>query len=153
MRPGRSDEADGDGGALLFTKLSELPVIEFNDCGAYEELIVSASGFGGGGVGDLRAIGDTGRDDGFGDAGRIVGVDFAGDMDFDVDGAGAGVFNGGGGIIPLLWSTLVAIGRDMDISGPSLIGAGARRLITFGTPGLDFSRTEKNGILIEAIVI
>lgn len=39
----------------------------------------------------------------------------------------------------MLWSTLVTIGRDIEISGPSLIGAGARRFTTFATPGLDLS--------------
>lgn len=61
--PGRNDgdgdRGDGDPCPVDLTKLSELPVTDSNDCGAYEELIVSARGFGGGGVGDLRGIGDA----------------------------------------------------------------------------------------------
>lgn len=100
---------------------------------------------GGGGVGDFLGAGDVGRGDpgrdvdglspGLGDVGRTNGSGFSA----DVEARGA-IFNGGGGIIPipLLWSTLVITGRDIDISGPSL-GAGALRLTTFGTPAFDFS--------------
>lgn len=101
---------------------------------------------GGGGVGDFLGAGDVGRGDpgrdvdglspGLGVVGRTNGSGFSA----DVEARGA-IFNGGGGIIgmiPLLWSTLVITGRDIDISGPSL-GAGALRLTTFGTPAFDFS--------------
>lgn len=74
------------------------------DCGANDELM-ELSGFGGGGVGDLRGVaGDDGRrSPGFGDTGCTT-------SGFDAVAAVADVlvlaetaFNaGGGGIIPLL---------------------------------------------------
>lgn len=115
--------------------------------------MVSASDLGGGGVGDFRGIGDAARDGGrspgFGEDGRTTGADgfeVDGVIGLDDDGpddgpAGLWSFNGGGGIIPLLLSIRVMTGREMEMSGPSLIGAGARRLITFGTTPLGFSET------------
>lgn len=140
FRPGCSDGGDTAAwfasidGSLDFTKLSELLEMESNDCGPYVELIESR-GLGGGGVGDFRIAGDAGlTSPGFGDAGRTNGSGFD-----DVAAEGIWIFNGGGGIIPLLWSTLLTTGRDIEMSGPSLIGAGALRLITLGAAAFDFS--------------
>lgn len=97
--------------------------------------MVDVSGLGGGGVGDFRRIGETER----GEDGRSwMGSDLAATADVD----GIWIFNGGGGIIPFVRSMFATIGRDIEISEPSLLGAGARRLITFGT-GFDPSFTEK----------
>lgn len=137
-----------------FTKLSELLVIDSIDCGANEEFI-ELIGLGGGGVGDLRGeIAETGEDGrrspGFGDAGRTNGSGF--DTMSAVEGAdvaaeaaaGAVTFNGGGGIIPLPWSIRATMGRDTDISAPSLTGAGVRRLMTFATPDFCLSIAKKD---------
>lgn len=43
--------------------------------------------------------------------------------------------------MPLLRSMLVTMGRDIEMSESSFIGAGARRLTTFGATDFDFSST------------
>lgn len=92
LRPGRSDGGEAAAwfasldGSLDFTKFSELLANESNDNGAYDELMESID-FGGGGVGDFRIIGETGRAKGdagcstvfIGDGGHTTnGSDFAG---------------------------------------------------------------------------
>lgn len=84
------------------TSDSELLVKESIDCGA-NELIV-ARGFGGGGVGDLRGDGEAGRGDGgrstpFGTT--TTGSGLGTEEKPEVVAIGM-IFNGGGGIIPLL---------------------------------------------------
>lgn len=169
LRCTRNDGGDAaawfasDDGSVDFTKFSELSLIDSMDCSANDELIES-SGLGGGGVGDLRGgSGEDGRrSPGFGDTGRTNGSGFdaaalieeeeededattgAGEVAGVAGAGGAGIFIGGGGIIPLLRSTRVTTGREIDISGPSLIGAGALRLTTFDTPGFCLSKETKN---------
>lgn len=98
---------------MVFTKLSELPVIDSMDCGVNDEFMDS-SGFGGGGVGvDLRGEApdaDGRRSPGFGETGRANGssLDVVAIEDtllaapVGVWAGGAGSLIGGGGIIPLL---------------------------------------------------
>lgn len=105
------------------------------DCNMVCGELMVLSALGGGGVGDLRGGGadaDGRRSPGFGDTGRANGSGFD---TFD---------GGGGGIIPLLLSTRVTTGREIDISPTSLlVGVGALRFMTFDVPAFCLSTDQK----------